>query len=419
MSVRYVIQGGPGVRGTISVKGSPLTTVGAMAACLLTSDKVTLTNVPHLYDLDVLIEELRRLGVAADWTHPHEMTIYAASIHQEPLIHASNLLGWSPALLGALIVRCQRVSMEVTELDLVDERLASTIALLKQFGGNADWQSGRLTLSMHHLHGSEVQLSGTSPDHTLLAVLLASTAAGESILNGSVVDPETEDVFACIDSMGGTIDQIDEQKLRVIGQPYLHGTTHQIVADRYEAALFATMAILSGGDLLVKGVKPAVIMSFLAKLQQLGAHYQVGPDGIRFWSDKSDVFHPISLSVKPYPGLSRDWLLLFLPLLCRADGESVVETDAADEMSNALRVLQGVGAEVHLNYNVARLFGPIKLVSAKMEADGYASALSGLLAAISANGTSELRGAENVDGRFESLPDRLKPLGIKIERHED
>lgn len=407
------------MRGAISVKGSPLATVGAMAACLLTTEKVTLTNVPHLYDLDVLIEELRRLGVAADWTHPHEMTIYAASIHPEPTIHASNLLGWSPALLGALIVRCQRVEMEVTKLDLVDERLAATIALLQQFGGIADWQSGRLTLSTHHLHGSEVQLKGATPDHTLLAVLLACTAAGQSTINGSVVDPETEDVFACIASMGGTIEQIDEQQLRVEGQLHLSGTTHHLVADRYEAALFAVMAILSGGDVLVGGVKPAVMMSFLAKIQQLGAQYQVGSDGIRFWSDRSEVFHPISLSVKPYPGLSRDWLLLFLPLLYRTDGESLVETDAVDEMSSALRLLQGVGAEVHLNYNLARLFGPVKLVSAKMEADGYAAALCGLLAAISANGTSELHGAEYIDGRFESLPDRLKPLGVKIERLED
>ena len=419
MSVRYVIHGGAGVRGTISVKGSPLATVGAMAASLLTTDKVTLTNVPHLYDLDVLIEELRRLGVAADWTHPHEMTIYASTIQPEPIIHASNLLGWSPALLGALIVRCQRVEMEVTELDLVDERLASTVSLLRQFGGIADWQSGRLTLSTHHLHGSEVELGGASPDHTLLAVLLASAAAGESILNGSVVDPETEDVFACIASMGGTIEQIDEQRLRVVGQPHLHGTTHQIVADRYEAALFAAMAILSGGDLLVGGVKPAVMMSFLAKLQQLGTHYQVSSEGIRFWAEKSDAFHPTSLSVRPYPGLSRDWLLLFLPLLCRADGESVVETDAADEMSSALRLLQGIGAEVHLNYNVARLFGPVKLVAARMEADGFAAALCGILSTIGANGTSELNGAEYVDARFESLPDRLKPLGVKIVRHED
>ena len=150
------------MHGVVSIKGSPLATVGAMAAGLLTSEKVTLTNVPHLYDLDVLIEELRQLGVMADWTHPHEMTLIASMIKPELKILESHLIAWSPVLLVSLLIRSMRLEMMATESDLLDDRLATTVSLLKQFGGSAEWHDSKLQLSLHHIHGSEVILDGTS-----------------------------------------------------------------------------------------------------------------------------------------------------------------------------------------------------------------------------------------------------------------
>jgi UDP-N-acetylglucosamine 1-carboxyvinyltransferase len=418
MNVRYVVHGGSGLRGTVSVKGSPLATVGAMAAALLTREKVTLTNVPHLFDLDALIDELRQFGVAADWTHPHEMTVYAERVLESIQLNEAHLVGWSPALLGALLVRCQKIEMAVDEIDLLDERLSGSVKLIRKFGGEVDWVAGKLRMSLHHLHGAEVSLDGMMAEHTLLAVLLAATAAGETILHEAVVDPETEDVFTCLSTMGARVDRLASSQLRVVGQLQLQGATHQVVTDRYEAAVLAVMAIITGGDILVDNIRPSVLMSFLAKLQQLGASYQVSRDGIRFWSDRTEPFRPINLSVKPYPGIGRDWLPLFLPLMCQVDGECVVETDSVEELSSALRVLQGVGGEVHLHYGTARVFGPSKLVASKVEVDGYAAALTALLAAIGSKGTSELGGMEVVDGRFDALPDRLGKLGVKIERSE-
>src|SRR5690606_11789407 len=127
-------------------------------------------------------EELRQLGIMADWTHPHEMTMLASMVNAEAKVSESNLIGWSPVMLGALVVRSSRVEMEVSELDLLDDRLIMTVNLLRQFGGSAEWDNGRLQLSLHHVHGSEVVLDGRSAEQTLLAVMLAVTANGESIL---------------------------------------------------------------------------------------------------------------------------------------------------------------------------------------------------------------------------------------------
>jgi len=419
MSITYKIKGGKSLHGSVSVKGSPLAAVGSMAAGLLTTDKVTLTNVPHLFDLDVLIEELRQLGVMADWTHPHEMTLLASLVNPELKISESNLIGWSPVLLGALVIRSNRLEMEATEIDMLDDRLATTVSLLKQFGGTAEWYEGKLQLSLHHIHGAEIFLDRSSAEQTLLAVLFAATANGETIIEGAVIDPEIEDVFACLSSMGAVIDRQDDARLRIVGSTQLHGTTHNLIPDRYEAGLFAALAIISDGDILIKDIKPAIMMSFLSKVQQLGASYQVGSDGIRFWVDHVGAFRPIDLTVKPYPGIGKDWLALFLPILCQADGESVLETDSPEELSGALRLLQGLGGEVHLHYGLARVFGPSKLVASRIEADGFITAMTGLIAAIGSNGVTELSGVDGIDGRFETLPERLVKLGAKIERIEN
>lgn len=418
MSVRYLIRGGKSLHGTLAVNGSPLAGVGVMAAALLTSEKITITNVPHLYDLDVLIDELRKLGVVADWTHPHEMTLLAETAQPDQSISQTNLIGWSPVLLGSLIARSHRVTVVASEADLLDDRLAMVISLVRQFGGGADWHNGQINFSLLHSHGIQFTLDGVSAEQTLLAVLLAAVATGESILHNVIIDPEIENVFQCLRSMGAVIERLDDDTLRIIGQRHLTGTTHQLVADRYEAALIAIMAVCSGGDVLIKGVKPTSMMAFLVKLQQLGISYNTGHDGLRFWHDQSTPLSPIQLAAKPYPGLSRDWLPLFLPLLCRADGESIIETDSPEELSGALRILQGLGGEVYLRYGQARVFGPSKLVASTMKADGFITALTGLIAAIGSNGDSELYGVDGIDGRFELLPDRLQKLGARIERIE-
>ena len=125
------------------------------------------------------------------------------------------------------------------------------------------------------------------------------------------------------------------------------------------------------------------------------------------------------MKVKPFPGIGKDWLPLFLPLLCYADGESVIETDAPEELSGALRLLQGLGGEVHLHFGVARIFGPSKLVASKVKADGFITAMTGLLAAVGSSGVSELSGVGGIDGRFEALAERMNKLGAKVERVED
>lgn len=418
MSVRYIIHGGKSLRGSWSVNGSPLAAVGAMAAALLTKEKLTITNVPHLFDLDVLIEELRQVGVMADWTHNHEMTLLSESIKEGYTVAPSNLIGWSPVLLGSLLARTRDVKVVATQSDMLDDRLATVVSLVHKFGGQAHWQSDVLLLELHHPTGVKLALDGVSAEQTLLAVLLGAVASGESYLTNAVIDPEIEDVFSCLRVMGVGIDWIDSDTLQITPNRHIAGATHELVADRYEAALVAVMAVHSCGDVLIKGVKSTTMMSFLAKLQQMGVSYNVGRDGLRFWHDGKRL-KPVQLAASPYPGLGRDWLSLFLPLLCGADGESVVETDAPEELSGALRILQGLGAEVYLRYGQARVFGPSKLVSSTMKADGFITALTGMIAAIGSSGVSELDGVEGIDGRFEMLPDRLSQLGVKITRVEE
>lgn len=414
----YILSGNSALHGSVQVQGSPMAAMAAMALAMLSKDKVTFANVPHLHDLDRMLDELRSLGVAADWTHDHEVTVYAASMRQAPRISSNSLIGWSPLMLAALVIRCELVRLEVGKLAMLDERTKFLIDTLTQFGGRSEWHSEVLHLNLGHQHGAKITLAANQVEETLVTLLLAATAEGESQIIGAAEDPEVEDLLDCLGSMGVYIHRDETGVLTVHGLTELHGTTHVLVADRYEAAFFGLAAVLSGGDVLVQGVGSAEMMSFLVKLQQLGVSYQVGRDGIRFWAEPRQAFQPMQLQVAPYPGLNQSWLSLLMPVLCRAEGESSITGVDSHYVSPTLQLLRSVGAEVHLQHDTIKFFGPVKLVGASFQAADFTSGLVGLLIAVAAGNGSAVNNIDDVDGRFEELDVRLKQLGARIERRD-
>ncbi len=417
MSITYKVKGGSALRGIISVKGSPLAAVGVLAASLLTTDKVTITNVPHLKDLDTLMNELRGFGIAIDWTHSHEITVHAAQVASpSAIVDARDVVGWPPSLLAAILVRCRQLTIDIPPPLQSDFNYLWPI--LEQFGAQITKQS-HTVISLNHLHAASLDLQSMGSDQTLTTIILAATADGTTLIDGAVINPEVEDVMQCLRHMNGVIDRVDESRLQIQGQSEMAGTTHAIVPDRYEAAFLATAAYMTAGDVQIEGVKSALIMPFLAKIQQMTGRYTVDSRSIRFWRDTHDQeWQPIQLVAKPFPGLSEDWLLLFTPLSSLSQGECIFSSDHEDELAQALSCLKAFLVDGYLVDQDLHLFGPTKIKSAEYTVNDFAGGIVGLLLSLAANEQSTLHNMAAIDGRFESLADRLIKLGAKIDRHD-
>ncbi len=417
MSVTYIVKGKQPLHGQVDAQGLPGAAVVGIAAALLTQDAVTLRRVPHLPALDRLLVELRSLGVAADWTHYHEITIKAAEVTPFPLLTVTQLLSKLPLLVAAVVMRCGVCRLELQSQD--QSNLMDLMGLIRQFGGLVEVEEGLLRLAFPHCFGiTTMSVAHFDVQTSLAAMLISSMAEGGSELSGLSQDPQVAALAAVMQSMGASA-SLEGAAWRCVGVGGLHGTSMSLPGDPMEAGLFGLATLATGGDVVVKGVVATQITGFLGKLRQMGGEYRVEPDNVRlrFWRESLAEWQPTTLEAADYPGIPSSWLPLFLPLLVQINGETSLQT-VDTQVAAAVTVLKSLGAEFYVSDTQLRIFGPVRLAGGKMKVTGQADGLAALLAALSAKGVSEISGMEAVEGQFEHLSERLQKLGAKIERKE-
>jgi UDP-N-acetylglucosamine 1-carboxyvinyltransferase len=413
---QFTIQGKNPLRGAVSAGGSRQAALWMIAACLLTTEKVTLTNVPHVHDIELMLESLRGLGAAAGWTAAHEVTIHASELTTIVLPSHLPISSTASALFfGALLVRSGQASLESAGQSALLHPFF--LYQLEQFGAYVETDSQKYRAEAERLRSTHI----TFPEHTVAgtvqAIFLASLAVGQTIIEQAASEPEVDDLLAFLQRMGCQCRRADEQIIIVDGVTTLHGATYEVMPDRLNAVFFSVAALLSEGDVLVKGVKQSDILSYLAKLQQLGVTYTVVPDGIRFWSQRGQLYRPITIEARPYPGIASAWLPIFFPLLARVDGVSTVhyisETDR-----QVLETLGTFGLEYHIQGDEATIFGPSALSGKSVEIHHATEAMAVSLAALGSVGATTISGVEVLDHVLEYTDERLGSLGARLTRHE-
>ena len=188
-------------------------------------------------------------------------------------------------------------------------------------------------------------------------------------------------------------------------------------SDPLEAGFFSLAALVTGGEIVVRGVPSITVTGYLSKLRQMGADYRVGQQELRFWRDNDEPWQSVTIEARPYPGIPANWLPMFLPLLVQVNGEALIHP-AGRDLQAAATLLRTMGAEFFFGESAIKVFGPIRLAAAKIAVTGQSEGLAAIIAALSAAGTSELCGMELVEGQFEHLYERLQHLGAHISRIE-
>ena len=417
---KFVIRGGNPLRGTVSVSGAKNSALPCMAAAILTEEAVTLTNIPHVRD----IETERRL---------------LSSMGAEVLMGAGDKAGQT-------IIRCRALSNPIAEYEIVKTMRASSLVLgplvartglarvaipggcaiggrpidlhlkgLEKMGATIEQAHGYIEARASRLRGAHLvfdKITVTGTEDLLMAAVLAE---GETVMENCAREPEVVDLAALLTEMGARIEGAGTSTLRVQGVANLHGATHRIIPDRIEAGTFLVAGAITGGDLTVTDCDPSHLRAVITKLEEAGARIDSeSPTSARVRSDGQ--LKAADISTEEYPGFPTDMQAQYMALATQANGVSLVKENIFENRFMHVQELVRMGANIRVDGRTATVRGPSKLSAAAVMCSDLRASASLVLAALVADGESILDRVYHMDRGYERIEEKLQSVGAEIHR---
>src|SRR2546425_794857 len=277
-------------------------------------------------------------------------------------------------------------------------------------------EHGYMKASARQLVGTTFFVPRSSVGTTINLMLAASMASGTTVLDNAAREPEVVDTAVFLNLMGARIKGAGTNSITIEGADALHGASYVIIPDRLEAGTYLLAAAATGGNVLVEQMIPEHISALLAKLEEAGAIVERGTDGVRVRA--GGIHRGVHVDTAPYPGFATDLHPPFVALMSRADGQSRIRETVFESRFGYVDELRRMGADVHVEGDSAIVNGVPYLTGAPVEAVDIRAGATIIIAALSARGTSEIAGVDNVDRGYEQLDGKLSALGADVRRVE-
>ena len=423
---RIRITGGVPLNGRIDIGGAKNAALPLMAACLLTADKVTLSNLPHLADISTMANLLVHLGVsfsidgcAEAGGHIGRVLVLDAGKVQNTVApyEIVRKMRASVVVLGPLLARFGKAKVSLPGGCAIGTRpIDLHLKALEAMGTQITIEEGYvLAEAPKGLQGADITFPKVSVGATENLLMAAALANGTTILRNAAREPEVSDLAECLVSMGAKIEGIGSDTLTIHGQKRLHGTDYRIIADRIEAGTYAVAAVMTGGKLELSGIRPDIMTSTFDALKIAGAAIEEYPDHI-IVSRATPNIRPFDLVTDPYPGFATDMQAQMMALATIADGTShISETIFENRFMHVPEMLR-MSAQITIDGHMAIIHGVPKLKSAEVMATDLRASVSLVLAALTAEGTSTLNRVYHIDRGYERVEEKLQAVGAQIER---
>jgi UDP-N-acetylglucosamine 1-carboxyvinyltransferase len=415
---RMVIRGGNRIEGSVQIRGAKNAALPQIAAALLSSGRLELTNVPEVADVETMLALMREFGVAAAREHGHLLVLdaNAASNAQAPYDIVRRMRA-SILVLAPLLARfgSARVSLPggcAIGARPIDLHLKSLQAL----GAEVDIEAGyiRARTKNSKLRGGHFVLSSPSVGATETALMAATLARGETELLNAARDPEVCDLALCLSAMGARIEGAGTHRILVQGVDALHDARHELITDRIEAGTYAIAAAITGGHLEILGAHLEHLGSVCAALESAGV--QIWPTDRGLMVVRSGPLQAIDIVTEPYPGFPTDLQAQFTALATIASGASVVRETIYESRFMHVPELRRLGANISLQGSTALVRGVERLRGAEVMATDLRASVSLVLAALVAEGKTTVHRIYHLDRGYESLDRKLVQCGADIQR---
>jgi len=422
---KLIIKGGNKLKGEVQIAGAKNAALPLMAAAILTNEQLTLSNVPHVSDIATMVNLLADLGVNVtfdggdkDFGNQGRVLIFDSkklTNHVAPYDLVSKMRA-SIFILGPLLARIGKAKVSLPGGCAIGTRPVDLhLKALEKLGAKIKITAGYVEASVNgRLKGAEINFEKISVGATENAMMAASLAKGETVINNAACEPEIIDLANCLNAMGAKVTGAGTPRIKITGVTKLHSAKHKIIADRIEAGTYAVAAGITNGNLKLKGVDLWVFGGVKDDLIKAGLSLkQIKKDVVEVKLASKEI-KPVSISTQPFPGFATDMQAQFMSLMAVANGTSTIEETIFENRFMHVLELARMGADIEYHGNVAVVKGVKKLNGAEVMATDLRASVSLVLAGLSAKGETIINRLYHLERGYERLAEKLVACGANI-----
>ncbi len=424
---RIRITGGHKLEGIIPISGAKNAALPLMIASLLTSETLTLKNVPNLADVNLLARILRNHGV--DLTLEGKRATKSNYLGETYQLTARDIVDTTAPyelvsrmrasfwVLGPLIARCRQARVSLPGGCAIGTRPVDLhLVGLKALGAEIDIESGYVVAKAPNgLHGARIIFPKVSVGATHNVLMAAVLAKGETVIENAAREPEVADVARCLVAMGAKIEGVGTGTLHIQGVDRLEGARHAVLPDRIETGTFAMAVAATGGDVLLQGAQIEDLESAMNILGSIGAEVKATPEGIHIRRNGSGI-SSVDVETQPFPGFPTDLQAQFMALMTRAEGTSTIRETIFENRFMHVQELVRLGADIHMHGDLATVKGVKRLTGAQVMATDLRASVSLVIGGLMAEGETMINRVYHLDRGFERLEEKLTNCGAQVER---
>ncbi|HRV59114.1 MAG TPA: UDP-N-acetylglucosamine 1-carboxyvinyltransferase [Solirubrobacterales bacterium] len=422
---KFVIQGGVPLSGEITAAGNKNAALPILAACLLTEEVVTIANVPRIRDTEAQISLLAALGVTVEWVEDNTVQLCAKDVEDTTLDEdLSAAIRASFLLAGPLLARFGTVNMPPPGGDFIGRRRLDAFRELGARVGGERWIE--LSAPPGGLRAAEIFMDEPSVMGTENALMAAALTPGETTILNAASEPHVQDLARLLVKMGAPISGIGSNVMIIQGQEKLGGAEHKVTPDHIEIASFMALAAATRGELRIREIEPFDLVMIRRQFRRLGFQSVVeGTDvivppaqNLRVQPDAGGAIPKIEDG--PWPAFPADLTSIALALATQAEGEILIFEKMFENRLFFVDKLVAMGARITLcDPHRAIVSGPTRLHGERVDSPDIRAGMAMLIAALAAEGTSQIGNIRQIDRGYENIDDRLRSLGAHIERVDE
>ena len=416
---KLLIRGGRQLHGEVRISGAKNAALPELCAALLSSEPVTLLNVPRLQDVATMLKLIRNMGVTIDETEDGVRVDSSKLSSPEAPYELVKTMRASVLALGPLLARFGDATVSLPGgcaigSRPVDQHIKGMQAMGADIVVEHGYMIAKLPKGRERLQGANIRTDMVTVTGTENFLMAATLAEGETVLENAAQEPEIVDLAEMLIAMGANIEGHGTSRIRIQGVDKLHGCTHRVVADRIEAGTFLCAVAATGGDVVLRHGRADHLEAVIDKLRDAGASIAAVEDGIHLHSEGRLVAQ--SFRTTEYPGFPTDMQAQFMALNVISEGSSKVTETIFENRFMHVNEMVRLGARIEVDGKFAMIEGVPSLSGAVVMATDLRASASLVIAGLVAEGETRVDRIYHLDRGYDRMEAKLRGIGADIER---
>ena len=411
---KYVIKGGKKLSGEVVISGAKNAVVAILPAAVLCDEPCVIENIPNISDVTIILQILSEMGANVRMINKTTVEIDPRTLKNEPVPYEkAKLMRASSYFLGTLLGRFHEAHVSMPGgCNLGDRPIDQHLKCFAALGASYTIDGGMVNLTADRLIGNQIFFDKNSVGATINGIMAATKADGLTIIENAAKEPHVVDLANFLNSMGADILGAGTDVIKIRGVKRLHGTTYSVIPDQIEAGTFMTIAAATRSNILIRNVIPKHLEPITQKLVKIGVTVEQFDDAVRVIGGNDYV--GTTVKTQPHPGFPTDMQPQMAAVLTCAKGASMVTESIFDNRFRYVDELRRMGANISVEGRVAVIEGVDSLKGAPVKATDLRAGAALIVAALGAEGVSEIYDIFHVERGYENMEEKLRALGADI-----